>query len=1064
MVTTAVQLRDGTTKLGLFAEHLDEPWTSEQDVEEALEQMARLVAPGHTVLSDLAAALAEEAAGDGEGDDPGAQLRRAQARYRALVEQIPAITFMAPLDGTVSELYVSPQIEQLLGYTVEEWLSNPVLWYSQLHPEDKSRWQEEFSRTLNAGEHFRSDYRFLARDGRTVWVHGEAKVIGDEFGRPLFLQGVAFDITDRMEAERKLQQQNAELILARDQAMEASRAKIANQAKSAFLANMSHELRTPLHAIIGFSEMLYEDAEDGGHDSFLPDLEKITGSAKHLVGLINNILDLSKIEAGRMELLLEDFALEPLIRDVLATVMPLAQSKGNNLEVRCAPDLGSMHADPTKLRQVLLNLLGNAAKFTEYGTITLEGTRLPSPDGDRVQLRVRDTGVGIAPHQREKLFQNFSQGDDSTTRKFGGTGLGLAISQRFCQMMGGRITVQSELGEGSAFTVDLPAHVVAAREPDAPEVELRIKEPPPPADEPATVLVIDDDPQMIDMLRRFLEHEGQHLVTATRGAEGLRLAREVRPATILLDVSLPDTDGWSILTELKGDPELAETPVIMFTRNSDSGQAYTPGAADYLTKPIDWGRLSGLLHQYRGEKTAPRVLVIDDEADSRGVLCRMASQGGWTVSEAANGWVGLKAVGVEPPDLILLDLMMPEMDGFEFLRLLRATQAGRSIPVVVVTAKELTVADRQRLSGSVHKILQKGTFSHEALLTEIGAVVTGHVRNRRTARAAVVGHDGAAADAQVVHDLGRQLVQARSERDAALTQLGQFEENGAGAVQQLQDELSRAQQQLREQQQAVELLRAEAEEANAQQEVTDQFRKELDLLREDRDDALARLRRAEQAAAAAAQPPEELMATLRQLQKQVETLQRQRSEQPEPARRRAPEAALAAAIARSPYGEREEAEGPRAAAPGTARGKAPVTWFVSYQDPSGRKQTVKGSAAAVRRWFDERKLDPARARVSQTPRGPFEPLDTFEEFFDLVHRDAVPGHGPQRRLEDSAEGALPVARAGSPPSPPVAAVAPAATPSFTPFGGNEWVTWAMWGISIVLAMLVAMLASILFMR
>src|SRR5262249_26075901 len=269
----------------------------------------------------LADSLTEGLSGgtaSGDPDDQETQLRKAQARYRALVEQIPAITFMAPLDGTISELYVSPQIEQMLGYTAEERLSNPILWYDRLPPADKNRWQEDFAKTLNAGAHFRSDYRFIARDGRTVWVHGEAKVIGDEQGRPLFLQGVAFDITERMEAETQLQTKNQELARARDQAMEASRAK------SAFLANMSHDMRNQQppdpHAILGFSEMLFEDAQDGGHESFLPDLEKITGSAKHLVGLINNILDLSKIEAGRMEVYLEEFSLDAMVQDVLTTV------------------------------------------------------------------------------------------------------------------------------------------------------------------------------------------------------------------------------------------------------------------------------------------------------------------------------------------------------------------------------------------------------------------------------------------------------------------------------------------------------------------------------------------------------------------------------------------------------------------------------------------------------------------------------------------------------------------------------------------------------------------------
>jgi PAS domain S-box-containing protein len=419
----------------------EQPFQTAEEAEAALEQLASTLPP------EPFPALVPRAS----EDEAELQLGKAQARYRALVEQIPAITFLAPLDGTASELYVSPQIEKMLGFTAEEWLSNPILWYSQLHPDDQDRWQAEFSGTLNAGEHFCSDYRFLSREGKIVWIHGEAKVISDDQGRPLFLQGVAFDITEQKEAEETLQANNAELARARDQAM------VANRAKSAFLANMSHELRTPLHAILGFAEMLLEDVVASGQERFLPDIQKITGAANHLVALIGNILDLSKIEAGKMDLFLEDVTLGSLIQEVVSSVLPLVKEQGNTLEIE-GDKKGMVHVDAVKVRQILLNLISNACKFTENGVITLEVRRESSADGDWIRFRVADTGIGMTPEQMTKLFQSFSQGDESK-RTYGGTGLGLAISQRFCRLMRGKISVKSDRGKGSTFTVEIPAQV-----------------------------------------------------------------------------------------------------------------------------------------------------------------------------------------------------------------------------------------------------------------------------------------------------------------------------------------------------------------------------------------------------------------------------------------------------------------------------------------------------------------------------------------------------------------------------------------------------------------------------
>jgi len=553
--------------------------------------------------------------------------------------------------------------------------------------------------------------------------------------------------------------ENARLYTSAQEAREAAEA--ASRAKSTFLANMSHELRTPLNAIIGYSEMLAEDFEgEEGLEGFVPDLQKIRAAGKHLLSLINDVLDLSKIEAGKMELYLETFEVSRLIEDVVSTVQPLVEKNANTLEFHRADDLGTMHADLTKVRQSLFNLLSNASKFTEQGTITLDVVRETVDGTDWVTFRVSDTGIGMTPEQIEKLFQAFSQAEASTARKYGGTGLGLAVTRRFCQMMGGDISVESELGVGSTFTIRLPAEVVERKAEPMPVAEPRPESAAGPAEGTSTVLVIDDDPSVHDMMRRLLGKEGFRVETASGGEEGLQLARELRPDAITLDVLMPGMDGWIVLTTLKSDPVLADIPVVMLTIVDDKNMGYALGASDYLTKPIDRERLvailqkyqnaappfrakpvkdlftaisddprATLLPRYRGAPSPFRVLVVEDEAMTRQMLRRTLEKEGWAVSEAENGRAALERVAENPPGLILLDLIMPEMDGFQFMDELRKNEAWRSIPVVVITAKDLTAEDRLRLNGCVEEILQKRAYRREALLAEVRDLVAASVRH-----------------------------------------------------------------------------------------------------------------------------------------------------------------------------------------------------------------------------------------------------------------------------------------------------------------------------------------------
>jgi GAF domain-containing protein/DNA-binding response OmpR family regulator len=477
----------------------------------------------------------------------------------------------------------------------------------------------------------------------------------------------------------------------------------ASQHKSQFLANMSHELRTPLNAIIGVTEMLREDAEALQQD--IEPLDRVLGAARHLLALINDILDLSKIEAGRMELHLETFPLAPLIEDVAKTIEPMATKNRNSIIIDCPLDLGIIHADQTRFRQALLNLVSNANKFTENGTVTISA-QPQRPDGrDWITLAVTDTGIGMTVEQMGKLFQEFSQADASTTRKYGGTGLGLAISKRFCQMMGGDITVASEVGRGSTFTIRLP-RTVQIGQAQARITEAEPARPPGVGAQERLILVVDDDATVRELVERHLERSGFAVVTAGGGQEGLRLVRELRPAAVTLDIMMPDLDGWTVLAAIKGDPALASIPVVLMSIVDQKNRGYALGAADYLVKPVDRAKLVETLTSICGAAAGRALLVDDDELVRRSV--RQALEPiGWQITEAENGRVAIESFAVTRPDVIILDLMMPKMDGFEFLDELRRRPDWQDIPVVIITAKDLTEEDRDRLNGGVERIIQK---------------------------------------------------------------------------------------------------------------------------------------------------------------------------------------------------------------------------------------------------------------------------------------------------------------------------------------------------------------------
>ena len=586
--------------------------------------------------------------------------------------------------STVEWLLVAIVLALVLGFLAAAWITRPV---DELTRAAGRIAQGDFVTPVTVRE------RFAAKELRAL-AHTISQMVRQ-------LSGAYLTLEDKV-SQRTSELQAANQELAR-----------ANKLKSEFLANVSHELRTPLSAIIGFSQILLDGIDGQMSEEQQQDILQVNKSGQSLLALINQILDLSKIEAGKMELSLERVELPVLISAVLDSISPLAQEKGLRIDTRFPPGLPAVEGDAARLKQILINLLSNAVKFTDRGRIEV----IAQPSGRMVRIAVKDTGIGISREAQKLIFDEFVQGDGSSTRRHGGTGLGLSIVRKLVEMHGGAITVISEPGMGSTFTFTVPAW--ATGQGTATPLQPRPLRRPNQGLPGTAILVVDDDPSVRQLISRHLEQEGWKTVQASNATDALQLARESRPMLITLDIMMPDASGWWVLEKLKEDPQTAGIPVLVVTIVEDQRLVFALGASDYLGKPYDRGALIAKIHRLLPRLEGKRVLVVDDDAEARTMLAKILNEERADVVLATGGDEAMSLIAQAPPDLVLLDLMMPGMSGFEMVARLRAQPAGASIPVMIVSAKELTAEDVLTLNGHVQRFVAKGSIEPEGLTNAV---------------------------------------------------------------------------------------------------------------------------------------------------------------------------------------------------------------------------------------------------------------------------------------------------------------------------------------------------------
>lgn len=503
---------------------------------------------------------------------------------------------------------------------------------------------------------------------------------------------ISMDITQRMHTEQELRIAKLE-------------AEAANRAKSLFLANMSHELRTPLNSIIGLSELTFEQAEEHEDRETAEIMQRVVNAGRHLLSLINDILDISRIESGRIELHTEVVHVQTLLDTIIHSMQPLAKANGNRLLLEIAPDVDSVCVDVTRLRQVVLNLIGNAIKFTRNGEVKVK----VSSQHEQLQIVVADTGIGMTPEQLQRIFEPFEQADRSIARRFGGSGLGLTISRQLLGLMEGHISVSSDIQSGSVFTVTLPIGDVSSAEAHPALATLALQ---PASGRNPVVLVVDDDEDACELVRNALERDGINVVSASSGEQALALTRSLRPAVMVLDILLGDMTGWDVLAAIRADPDHAELPVILCTVTDPDQRTGVLGVVEHLTKPFDREHLSHLVQRFVGNATSSSLLVVDDDDFYRDSIANMLRQSGHQVDTAPNGEHALSIMRNRPPDLLLLDMVMPGMDGLAVIEAMRTDPMLAPVPIMLVTAADISPEISRNLYERAVMLVRKDAPNH----------------------------------------------------------------------------------------------------------------------------------------------------------------------------------------------------------------------------------------------------------------------------------------------------------------------------------------------------------------
>ncbi len=623
------------------------------------------------------------------------EVERQKEYFQAIFDSSPVAIGSIDPDGKI--VAWSPAAERLFGYSADEAHGRDIDALLAAHT-DQYEEAVSYTHQLQESGQFQAKTIRSRKDGSPVEVEIHAKTV-IAGGHPVGYIGIYHDISELERARRE--------------------AERANQAKSNFLANMSHELRTPLNAIIGFTRIVRRKGQDLLPEKQIDNLDKVLISADHLLGLINTILDIAKIEAGRMDVQATSFNLQLLIDAAVTTIQPLVRTPAVKLRKDIQKDLPKIYTDQEKLKQILINLLSNAAKFTHQGEIRVVARTIAG----RLEITVWDTGIGMSADALEKVFTEFQQADSSTTRAYGGTGLGLSISRRFARLLCGDIHVASQLGKGSQFTLVLPLRygdTLASNTAPVPVTEFEH------IPGKKVILAIDDNLDTQQLLRENLSDAGYQVITASNGEDGLQRARKFSPYAITLDIMMPRKDGWQVLHELKTDPTTQDIPVILLSIVEQKDMGYRLGAFDYLVKPVEERALIAALDRLT-HTTAPSstldLLVVDDDPNIANLVAQFLDPEWYHVRGAEDGLAGLHAVNEQTPDLILLDLMMPRLNGFEFISQVRQDPRYKNLPIIVLTARSLSEADLDRLAESVSKVLYKDGVHQEKLLHELFEVL-----------------------------------------------------------------------------------------------------------------------------------------------------------------------------------------------------------------------------------------------------------------------------------------------------------------------------------------------------